>query len=221
MLILIAVCTGICIYLDTKAFLVNLLSGIAVSGISLITGFFLVDRVIEYLRDKRWSKARQLVFCSMAHHFHEVITWMSVYLSVQDGIEYPLPIISRIGVPNLETIKYSGQLIDNLTRKINEREPLSYSSTGYMSDLKSVINFYKWIEWRLDHIERVLVPRLIESSTEQVLIDDLIDLEASIYTFRISIKYCEFDVCDNEVLESFSSFLNAFYHFYKLMHSRL
>lgn len=220
LLFLIAVCAGICIYIDIKAFLVNLLSGIAVSGISLIAGFIVVDRVIEYLRDNKWSKARKLVFRSMTHHYHEIITWMSIYLKVEQGIERPLFVISRTFDPNQATIEYSGQLIENLIRIVKAREPLSSQGTGYMSDLTAVIKFYKLIEWRLDHIDRALVPRLIEASAEQALIDALIEFELSIHKFRNSIKYCEFDVCDNEVFPSFIDFISSFYQFYKLMHNR-
>jgi uncharacterized membrane protein len=67
-LVLIAICTGICVYLDFKAFLINLLSGIAVSGITLIVGLFFVDKIIEYLREKKWSKVRKLIFRNMTHH---------------------------------------------------------------------------------------------------------------------------------------------------------
>ncbi|AFY59499.1 hypothetical protein [Synechococcus sp. PCC 6312] len=217
--LLITVCTGICIYLDFKAFLVNFLSGVVVSGISLIAGLFLVDRVVEYLREKRWSKVRKLIFRNITHHFHEVISWMTIYLQVgEEGIERPNFAISRTSIPNQVTLEYSGQLIKNIKRKIKNNEPLSGDS--FILSLTSVIEFYKWIEWRLHYIEIVLVPRLIESSTEQILIDNLIIFESSIHKLRNSVKYCEFDVCDNEVLPSFIDFLVTFHDFYKLMYSR-
>jgi hypothetical protein len=145
---------------------------------------------------------------------------MNVYLKIYEGVKRPNFAVSRTSTPNQTTIDYSGQLIENLKKIIKSGDSLSIIGKGSMSDLRSVINFYKWIEWRLENIERVLSPRLIESSTEQNLIDKIITLESSIHKLRNSVKYCEFDVSDNEVLPSFIDFLDTFYDFYKQMYNR-
>jgi hypothetical protein len=219
-IIFIIVCSFISIRIDAKSFVVNILSGLVGSGITLLVGFLLVDRLTEYLREKQWNKVRKLTLGTIVHHYHEIISWIRSYLRIWEGLENPNFAISRTTTPNLTTLKYSTQLIQNLINLTRQNEPLTSSKKGSIHDLRAIINFYKWIEWRLEHIERVLVPRMMECSTDQVLINSLIELENSIHRFRNSIKYCEFDVCDNEVRPSLIDFLKTFCELYKIIYER-
>lgn len=152
-----------------KDFADNLLADFAGIAIAILVGFFLVDRLAEHRREQQWAKVRNITLGAIAAHLCDVASNLYIYFPIRDHRSMGAILIGR-KIPNYETTRGFENLLEQL-RSL----PNNISKEKSTSDV--AIEFYQAVTWDLDQIQSVLTPRVIQSSTDQALIDALIEFD--------------------------------------------
>jgi hypothetical protein len=154
---------------DFKGYLGNILAEIAGLIISVLVALLIVDRYVESQRKQRWEKVRRLTHQALASHLSDLITEIFVYFPTADHSLMRILIAGR-SCPTTEMIKAITDLINQLRRipdTLNKGKSTSDVAVEYYNAVKSDIN----------QIRHDLIPRVLQSSDEQNLIDTLIEFD--------------------------------------------
>lgn len=154
---------------DFKGYLGNILAEIAGLIISVLVALLIVDRYVESQRKQRWEKVRRLTHQALASHLNDLITEIFVYFPTADHSLMRILIAGR-SCPTTETIKAITDLINQLRgilSILNKGKSTSDIAVEYFNTVKSDIN----------QIRHDLIPRVLQSSDDQDLIDTLIEFD--------------------------------------------
>jgi len=155
--------------LDWHGFLENVLASIAFSGITIIVGLYFVDRLIEHRQEQQWARVRLLTYRGLAAHLCDMASMTMV--SFPYGDHRPA---GRILEGRNEPQEAAVAGFERLTEELRNLTDSS-SKTKSLSDM--AVEFYEIVRWDLDQIQTVLTPRLLESATDQQLIDALMEFD--------------------------------------------
>ena len=155
--------------LDWRGFLEGVLASIAFSGITIIVGLFFVDRLIEHRQEQQWERVRLLTYRGLAAHLCDMASMTMVAFPYGDHRPAGRILEGRnepreVAVAGFERLKDE---LRNLTD--------SQSRTKWLSDM--AVAFYEMVRWDLGHIQTVLTLHLLESATDQKLIDALMEFD--------------------------------------------
>lgn len=180
-IILIAiVVSGIGVALDPEAFKSNIISEMVGLLISVAVGLFIVDKYIAYDRAKQWIQVRNITYKSIAAHMCEITVQALFIYNIKDNRPMHALKEGRFK-PSFDNIAAIDQVIQGVRQTSSE-----VSAKTFMG---LTVNFYDAIEWNLDQIQDVLIPRIVQSSDDQEFINILIELDSSreaLYTSIIS-----------------------------------
>jgi hypothetical protein len=165
--------------IDFKGYLGNILAEIAGLLISVLVALLIVDRYTEYQRKKRWERVRKLTHQALASHLCDLITELFVYFPIEDNRLMKTIIESR-SHPTPETINAIIDLTNQL-RKI----PATLSKGKSTSDV--AVEYYNAVRLDINQIRHELIPRVIQSSDDQDLIDALIDFDDTVQELQNAI----------------------------------
>jgi len=155
--------------LDWHGFLENVLASIAFSGITIIVGLYFVDRLIEHRQEQQWARVRLLTYRGLAAHLCDMASMTMVVFPYGD--QRPAGrILDGRNEPREAAVAGFERLTDVLRNLTDSR-----SKTKSLSDM--AVEFYEMERWDLDQIQTVLTPRLLESATDQKLIDALMEFD--------------------------------------------
>lgn len=178
MLILLSTIIGI--MLDFQAFTSNIISEIVGLLISIVVGLFVVDKYTSFYQAKQWNQVRSLTYKSIASHLCEISIQTIIIFPVKDNRPIRALNVGRFK-PNHDTILAMDQVIDEIRQISIKLDTKSATDFPY--------NLYEVIEWDLDQIQDILIPRVVQSSDDQEFINMLIELDSSresLYTSVIS-----------------------------------
>lgn len=184
LLALIIIVTGLTI--DFKGYLGNILAEIAGIFLGAIVVLLLVDRHTEYQQRKRWRKVRQLTHQVIASHLNNIIIEAFNHFPIKDHKPITAILDSRRR-PSLDTLTAVNDLIVQLQQAKLSSE--------------SVIEYYTAIKWDINQIRQDLIPRVMQSSDDQDLINTLVDFDDTVQELQSKIivykKLIQQDISSN------------------------
>lgn len=163
-----AICLAIGLRLDTKSMSVNLLAGLVCIALGIPVAIWIVDLYLKHIARRRWSRVDTLTHRAIAAHLCDSAVEILIGMDVVSDHRPMMPILEGRDRPAAQTIEGLGALT-NLLRAVPNPE------NNDLSD--AAIGCYKASKWDLDQLCDSLLPRVIEYSDEQDLIDALIELD--------------------------------------------
>lgn len=151
---------------DVKDYSINILAELAGLFIGIIVAILLVDRLTENQRKKRWARVRELTHRTIAHHLSNIILELFNH--------FPLPDQQIVATIVKNRDKPSSQIINTLNIIIEQIKHLLQENK--ISNL-SAIDYYNAIKWDVSQIRLDLIPRVMQSSEDQNLIDALVEFD--------------------------------------------
>ena len=164
LIVLIIITIGFAI--DFKGYLGNILSEIAGLIISILVALLLVDRFTEIQREKRWHKVHNLTHRSISHHLSNVLLELFNYFPMPDHYSADTILVYR-DQPDIKPTEAVNNLIGQI--KILQQQ-------GKLNNERAA-EYFSSIKWYINQIQHDLMPRVIQSSDNQELIDVLIDFD--------------------------------------------
>jgi len=152
--------------IDFKGYLGNILAEIAGLIIGILVAFSLVDRFTEIQTKKRWGKVRKITHRSISHHLSNILLELFNH--------FPIPnhnIIDKILAcreqPEINPIDVLTDLIEQINILFKERK----------INIEQIVQYFSAIKWDINQIQHDLIPRVIQSSDNQNLIDTLVEFD--------------------------------------------
>jgi len=162
-----------------EGFYVNLSFALISIGINIIITVFVIDRLIKYRREQQWAKVREVTLNAILTHLCDIAAeiWIEadVDWSLLDGIAEGRNQLNPATPHAFET--FADALAERGHRDIKNEAA---------SDV--VVEFYKRFLWDLKQIQLVLTPLVITSSSDQKLIDALIEFDKAHREFCVGIR---------------------------------
>lgn len=172
LLIIIILTSIVGFIIEPKTFITNLLSGLSVLGTSIVVALLVVDKYIKYQKAKQWSIVRDYTLKTIAVHLCEIATCIFTHYPSIDP-EMMIPIFEGHSLlPNQRTLQSFNWLLNKL---YDYKLPQNIAINKSTSDI--AIDYYKSVEWDLDQIQNILIPRVIQSSEDTSLINLLIEFD--------------------------------------------
>jgi hypothetical protein len=164
--------------LDRKSMTINLLAGLACTGLGVLVAVWVVDRYIRHAARLRWAKVDVLTYRAIAAHVCDAMVQLLIDTTVLKDMR-PLPSIQAgRDEPDAKTIEGLSELASLLRAVPNP-------GSNDLSD--AAITFYENSKWDLDQVCDSLLPRLIEYSDAHDLINSLIEFDAERRALHTSI----------------------------------
>lgn len=162
------VCLVLGLRLDAKSMAVNLLAGFVCTAVGIPVAIWIIDGYLKHIARRRWSRVDILTYRAIAAHLCDSAVEILIGVDVLNDLR-PMPFIQEgRDKPDAKTIEGLSALA-NLLRAVPNPE------NNDLSD--KAIECYKANKWDLDQLCDSLLPRVIEYSGEQDLIDSLIGLD--------------------------------------------
>ena len=166
--VIVLVCLVVGLRLDAKSLAVNLLAGFVCTAISIPIAIWIIDGYLKRIARRRWSGVDILTYRAIAAHLcdsavelligMDVLNDLRPMADIQEGREKPDP-----------------KAIEGLAALAKLLRTVPNPASNDLSD--KAIECYKASKWDLDQLCESLLPRVIEYSDEQDLIDSLIGLD--------------------------------------------
>jgi hypothetical protein len=169
LILIVTVCILFGFVIDSRGFSGNLLAELAGNGIAILVGFLLIDRFLEHRREQQWAKVRNFTLGAIAAHLCDIASCTMMYFPFRDHSSIGIILEGR-NTPNSTTVTGFEHLLEQL-RTCSSRD------VGNKSISDVAVEFYEAVTWDLDQIQTVLTPRVVQSSTDQELIDALIEFD--------------------------------------------
>jgi len=163
------VCLVAGLLLDSKSMGVNLLAGIVCTALGIPIAIWVIDRYLKHVGRRRWSRVDTLTYRAIAAHLCDSAVEILIGMDVLMDLRPMAPIQEGRDKPDPQTVEGLGALAKLLRAVPNP-------GNNDLSD--TAIECYKASKWDLDQLCDSLLPRVIEYSDEQDLIDSLIELDA-------------------------------------------
>jgi len=154
--------------LDWRGFLEGVLASLAFSGITIVVGLFFVDRLIEHRQERQWARVRLLTYRGLAAHLCDIVSQAFVVFMLDDALDALWQIQEGRNQPQERALAGFDELAAALRRA---KEPKGVHNKPSLSDRAG--EFYEAVRWELEQIQTILTPRLLESATDQRLVDAL------------------------------------------------
>jgi len=167
--VVVVVASAVGFVLDTNGFLLNLLSEIAGIFASIIIALLIVDRYIEHQKEQQWAKVRNLTYTAILGHLCDLATEMFICFPVKDHRSMA-PIIEGRDRPNPTTVT----AMDDLASQLRQL-PSTVSNEKSTPDL--AVEFYDAVKWDFEQIQDVLTPRVVQSPSDQLVINALVEFD--------------------------------------------
>jgi len=165
--IVVTVVSGL--FIDKGGFPGNLLAEITGLALGVLATVLIVERFLQHQRKERWKRVRNLTYFAIANHLCDLVTEIFTYFPLDD--HRPMSaIIEGRNHPNPLTIKAMEELISQM-----KDLPEAVSPEKSTSDI--AVDFYEKIRWDIEQLRNVLLPRVIQSSEDQALIDKLTEFD--------------------------------------------
>lgn len=167
--------------IDAKNFLVNLIAGLCSISLSILSALFIVDQYVKYKKEHEWAKINKITLNAIAIHLCEIAGGLIFHFAYMDD-NLTLPFFTGRNLPNEKTLlafKPLLQALENLTL------PIEIARSKSTSDI--AVEYYEALSWDMDQIQNVLTPRVMQSSTDQLLIDALVVFDDARRTLHHSI----------------------------------
>jgi hypothetical protein len=169
---LVVLSTLVGLWLDATGFAVNVVAGVVGVFIGFVVGVGILNRYVEAQRAQQWAKVRKLSYTSISNHLYDIAQEAGIHC----GVQFPQDV-------NLSSIRSSGRDHPNLAVAQAMLElcskmqglPGATSTDNTFSDI--AVEFYQDIQWNLDQISNVLLPRVVQSTTEQEVVDSLVEFD--------------------------------------------
>jgi hypothetical protein len=162
--------------IDFKGYLGNILSEIAGMIIGVLVALSLVDRFIDMQTKKRWEKVRFLTHRSISHHLNNILLELLNH--------FPIPnhnIINTIlacrDKPETKPIEMLTDLIEQVNGLIKQGK----------IDIEQINQYFSTVKWDINQIRQDLMPRVIQSSDNQDLIDILVEFDDTVQDLQNSL----------------------------------
>jgi len=153
---------------DAKAMSVNLLAGVACTSLGVFVAIWVVDQYVRYVSRLRWSRVESLTCSTIAAHICDAMVEVVIGTSFLHDQRPMDSILKGRDKPHVKVVEGLTDLASMLSTKAD-------SWSNDTSD--SVVDVYEMIKWDLDQLCEDILPRVIEYSGEQDLIDKLIELD--------------------------------------------
>jgi hypothetical protein len=163
-----AICLAVGLQIDAKSMLVNLFAGLVCTALGIPVAIFIVDRYLKHIARRRWSRVGTLTYRAIAAHLCDSAVEVLIGIDVLNDLRPMAPIQEGRDRPDAQTIEGLGALV-KLLRAVPD------PGNNDLSD--AAIECYKASKWDLDQLCDGLLPRVMEYSDEQDLIDSLIELD--------------------------------------------
>lgn len=163
------VCLAAGLLLDPKSMGVNLLAGIVCTALGIPIAIWVIDRYLKHVGRRRWSRVETLTYRAIAAHLCDSTVEILIGMDVLKDLRPMAPIQEGRDKPDARTIE-GLRALATLLRAVPDPENNDRSDAA--------IECYNASKWDLDQLCDSLLPRVIEYSDEQDLIDSLIELDA-------------------------------------------
>lgn len=170
--------------IDYKIFFINLIAGICSVFLSFFLALFIVDKYLKYQREQQWSKVNKITLYAISVHLCEIVGSLSFYFLDMDH-DLTLPFFSGQKFLNEATLMAFKPLLSALN---DERQIVPLEAARRTSSSDIAVEYYEALSWDMDQIQNVLTPRVMISSTDQALIDALIEFGDARRALRHSIN---------------------------------
>lgn len=169
LVLIVAISMLIGFVIDVEGFSGNLLAEIAGNGIAILAGLLLIDRLLEYRRERQWVKVRNLTLQAIGAHLCDIASYVYIYFHVR---EYGSMQVILQGRDSPRSVAMRG--FESLLKHLRAG-PRGDIGDRSISDV--AVEFYEAVAWDLDQIQTVLTPRVVQSSGDQNLIDALVEFD--------------------------------------------
>lgn len=157
--------------LDWRGFLEGVFASIAFSGITIVIGLFFVDRLIEHRQEQQWARVRLLTYRGLAAHLCDIVSQAFVVYMLDNALEALWQMLEGRNYPKEEALPGFVHLANALRR---QKEPTGFDDPT-LSDRAG--EFYEAVKWELEQVQTILTPRLLQSATDQKLIEALMEFD--------------------------------------------
>lgn len=159
-------------WLNWRDFVVNLCAGVVCIFIGFILGKIILDRYAEEQRALQWQKVRGLTFMSLANHLYDIAQEAAIFC----GIHFPQGENSSAleqgrDYPNFAVAKAMLALCSKMQSLPGADDP----GDNKLSDV--AVEFYQDVRWNLDEVSNVLLPRVVQSTHEQQVVDSITEFD--------------------------------------------
>lgn len=151
---------------DTKGFVSNILAEITGLFLGIIIAILLVERLSESQQKKRWERVRKLTHRSISHHLNNIVLELFNHFPIENHNSLTVLLNSRDHL-NSDT----SSILNNLIAQINRL----YGQNQVKFNM--LIEYFNVIKWDISQIRHDLMPRVIQSSDNQELIDALVEFD--------------------------------------------
>ena len=152
--------------LDWKGFTVNLLAGVVGVFISFFIGIKILNKFLDAQRVQQWEKVRFLTYTAISNHLYDIIGEVAIY--------YEVPFSPKVEGGRDEPNSFVAATILELCSSL-QNLPGANSSDNTLSDI--AVELYKNIQWDLDQLTNVILPRVIQATNDQEVIDALVGFD--------------------------------------------
>ncbi|MEO0091578.1 MAG: hypothetical protein ABIK61_02555 [candidate division WOR-3 bacterium] len=161
---------------SSKDYAINILAELAGLFISIIVAILLVDRLTENQRRKRWARVRELTHRTIAHHLNNIILELFNHFPLPD-YRAITTIVKSCDQPNPKIIDVLNTTI-RWIKDLLERNKIPTSSAA---------DYYNAIKWDVNQIRFDLIPRVMQSSDNQNLIDALVEFDDTMQDIQTAV----------------------------------
>ena len=143
-------------------------------GIAIIVTLSVGNKVFEYMERRRWAGVRNIIYQDLVNQICDIVASCTMFykISLRDKWE----LVKGRFPPSNQTLSAFNDLIQDLNKhNVNGKIPLTYNKGDNHADMA----FYEYVEWKLKHIQTVLIPRIIQGRGDQKLIDALAAFESA------------------------------------------
>jgi len=169
-------------FLDPKDFFINVSSGILDVFIGFLIAIVFLDHYQKAAKERQWVKVRDLTYTSITHHLSRVLARVVDHYG--GLLENPRSLRSAImhgyRRPNANSITAIKYIRDTLI-KVPDEVQKQYAEQN--------IKLLEQIRWDLERLGDNLIPRVLQFSDDQEIIDILINLDRTQELFQNSVDH--------------------------------
>jgi len=172
-IIFLAVGIGLTIYglsFGWQNFAPNLIAGWGQFCFELVIGLFIIDKFMKRQNNKQWEKVRHIHYSILNEHLIKLLVKISMKFNFVD-------IVKNLMYKKKNRKEISG-IIENLVKELNYLD-----SQEDMKHRDIFIEYHNDIKEDIKEIRTEFIPRIMEHTDDQDLINKLSELDLSIIKF--------------------------------------
>ncbi len=161
---------------STKDYAINILAELAGLFIGIIIVILLVDRLTEHQRRKRWAQVSESTHRTIGHHLNNIVLELFNHFSLCDHYAIAA-IIKNRDQSSIQMVNALNNIIAQIKDLLQENKISNLSATDY----------YNAIKWDVNQIRFDLIPRVMQSSDNQNLIDALVEFDDTMQDIQTAV----------------------------------